>query len=78
MTKKTACSFALTLLAGLAYVGSAAACGGDEHEDKDESVTAGSMLCGGDEHEDDKDESVTQGASTLCGGDEHEDDKDES
>jgi hypothetical protein len=70
MTKKTASVFALSLLTGLSYVGAAAACGGDEHEDKkDESV----RLCGGDEHEDKKDESVR-----LCGGDEHEDKKDES
>lgn len=38
MTKKTASAFALTLALGLAYGTSAAACGGDEHEDdKDES-----------------------------------------
>jgi hypothetical protein len=72
MTRKTTYAFALTLVTGLSYVGAAAACGGDEHEDKkDESV----RICGGEEHDDDdKDESVR-----LCGGEEHDDDdKDES
>jgi hypothetical protein len=71
MTSKIAFAFALTLACGLAYGGTAAACGG-EHEDEKKDDSA--RLCGG-EHEDEKKDD----SARLCGG-EHEDegDKDES
>ena len=52
MTSKIAFAFSLTLACGLAYGSTAAACGGEHEDKKEESV----RLCGG-EHEDKKEES---------------------